>query len=521
MQSTHWSTLPRYGPRNAHGSKVKSFAQHLLAISPDCIKVLDLEGRLQSINPCGCASLEIDDPTKATGLSYFDFWKGAERDAAIEAAKQALKSGSGRFSGTFHSSSGRTTVWDEIVTALPDAREEAGGFVVVSRDMTDHHNAAKAMARRLLQQSALAKIGSIALSESHFNAALQEIIEILAEAVGCSLAKVLQFSDRADNLVLRAGIGWDEGLVGTASVGIELESQAGYTLFSATPVVVEDLETENRFNGPALLREHNVRSGMSVPIPGSAKRPFGVLGVHSPERLKFERADVNFLIAVANVIAGRWRLEEASERRALLLKEIAHRSGNLLQLAHSVFLQTLRFTPDIERAKSTYSQRLAAMARMNMMISQDGWGKTSIKTLAKESFEAFSGKVRISGRDLVLPSGLCFDLGMIWHELSTNSAKYGAFACDAGIVDISWSLRQGPDGEDELLLIWRDSLEASCEHTRGTGFGMKLLSQLVERKHYGSIKIELTPTYCCTITMKMSGDAPKASADSLCVGGSL
>ena len=97
-------------------------------------------------------------------------------------------------------------------------------------------------------------------------------------------------------------------------------SQAGYTLQAGGPVVVEDLRSETRFDGPQLLVDHGVVSGMSVTIPGSSARPFGVLGVHSPEPKTFETADVDFLCSVANVIAARWRQEEASERRTLLLQ---------------------------------------------------------------------------------------------------------------------------------------------------------------------------------------------------------
>lgn len=499
--------------RNAERARNRSesFAERVLSSSLDCIKVLDLEGRLQSINACGCVSLEIDDPSKAEGLSYFDFWQGGERDAAVKAAHEALASGSGRFSGTYVSSSGRETVWDEIVTALPDELGQPRGYVVVSRDMTEHHQSSQAMARRLRQQSALAEIGSLALTEPSFKAVLQRTTELLGAAVCCSMAKVLQLSDHADHLILRAGVGWRDGLVGKATVGIDQDSQAGYTLLAGTPIIVSDLETENRFSGPALLREHRVRSGMSVPIPGSASRPFGVLGVHSAEHRAFEQADVDFLVAVANVIAARWRQEEASEHRALLLREMAHRSGNLLQLANSIFLQTLRHTPDLEEAKSTYSQRLAAMARTNMMISQGGWGKTSIRALADEALEPFLPKVKISGRDLALPAELCFDLGLVWHELSTNSAKYGAFGRDDGYVSLSWSLRSGIDQADELTVVWRDEFVGASQAGKGSGFGMKLLSQLVERKHSGTIEVQHNPAYQCSMTIKVRRGTQGAS----------
>ena len=149
---------------------------------------------------------------------------------------------------------------------MPDADGRPEGFVVVSRDLTEHNRASQEMARRLAQQKALSTIGAIALSEVNFRSALQQIVELLSQAVDCPLAKVLQFGDNADRLDLKAGVGWHEGLVGNASVGIERASQAGYTLQAGGPVVVEDLRSETRFDGPQLLIDHGVVSGMSVTI---------------------------------------------------------------------------------------------------------------------------------------------------------------------------------------------------------------------------------------------------------------
>ncbi len=483
--------------------KSESLAQNILERSPDCIKLLDLDGRLRSINACGCRSLEIADPADAVGLSYFDFWKGAEHDAARNAANSALETGNGRFSGSFESVSGVVTIWDEIISVLPDEAGNPTGFLVVSRDMTEHHRAAQVMARRLAQQNALARIGALALTEGQFGAVLDRATEILSDALSVPLTKVLQFADDADRLLLRAGVGWADGLVGKAQVGIERESQAGYTLLASTPIVVDDLSTETRFDGPALLRDHKVRSGMSVTIPGSGARPFGVLGVHSTEPVQFDAVDVDFLSSVANVIAARWRHEEATARRALLLREMSHRSGNLLQLASSIFQQTLRHTPDVALAKKTYSQRLAAMARTNITISQGGWSKTSIRALAEEVLEPFLLRINLIGRDLVLPADLCFDIGLIWHELSTNSAKYGSFSGNGDSVEISWDLARNGSGPADLRLSWHDLSPpyTGAKRSNGTGFGSMLLSQLAEKKHGGRIAVTEMPHYRCVIDL--------------------
>jgi DNA-binding NarL/FixJ family response regulator/signal transduction histidine kinase len=100
--------------------------------------------------------------------------------------------------------------------------------------------------------------------------------------------------------------------VGHATEGTGLESQAGYTLRSEAPVIAEDLRAETRFSPSALLREHGAVSGISTVIPGR-QEPFGVLGAHTRERRTFTQNDLNFLQAVANVIAAAVERRRAEE----------------------------------------------------------------------------------------------------------------------------------------------------------------------------------------------------------------
>ena len=130
---------------------------------------------------------------------------------------------------------------------------------------------------------------------------------------------------QGDALLLRAGVGWKDGYVGRATVGAGLNSQAGYTLLSSEPVVVEDLSAETRFNGPPLLHEHEVVSGMSV-IINDHHRPFGVLGAHTTKRRRFTRDDVNFLQAVANVLAEAIQRRQAEEEHVRFIHEQAARA---------------------------------------------------------------------------------------------------------------------------------------------------------------------------------------------------
>ena len=176
------------------------------------------------------------------------------------------------------------------------------------------------------RQQVVAELGQYALAGGDLQRLLDLALERLAASVGVDFAKVLELLPDGSALLLRAGIGWKPGLVGRATVGTGRESQAGYTLSQALPVVVHDLRDEPRFTGPALLSDHGVTSGISVVI-GDPGAPYGVLGLHTREPRTFSRDEINFTQAVANLIAEaarRSRLEEQrleSEQRYRLLFE--------------------------------------------------------------------------------------------------------------------------------------------------------------------------------------------------------
>ncbi len=171
-------------------------------------------------------------------------------------------------------------------------------------------------------RGAVAQIRQRALSGIELSALMEEVAALTAQTLGVEFCKILELLPDGKALLLRAGIGWKNGFVGVATVNAGAESQAGYTLLSNAPVIVEDLQAETRFSGPPVLRDHGVASGLSVIIPGT-DRPFGVLGAHTVKRRAFKPDDVHFLEAVANV------LSEAIERKKA--EEEIRRSTNWLE----------------------------------------------------------------------------------------------------------------------------------------------------------------------------------------------
>ncbi|MCH8333546.1 PAS-domain containing protein [Candidatus Sumerlaeota bacterium] len=177
-----------------------------------------------------------------------------------------------------------------------------GGYVATYTDITERKQAERKLIERMRQQAAVAELGEQGLVGGEISFLMDRVVASVAKVLDVDYCKVLELLPGGDALLLRAGVGWRNGLVGSATVSTGADSQAGFTMMSQEPVVVEDLSTETRFNGPALLTDHGVISGMSVIIHGAGK-PYGVLGVHTKERRNFSTDDANFLQSIANILA--------------------------------------------------------------------------------------------------------------------------------------------------------------------------------------------------------------------------
>jgi formate hydrogenlyase transcriptional activator len=116
----------------------EEFKSRLLACSRDCIKVLDLEGRLVYMNEGGMQVLEICDVGPFLNGSWIDFWEGADREAARNAVETAREGGTGRFVGYFETRINRhPRWWDVVVSPIRDANGKPECLLALSRDVTE------------------------------------------------------------------------------------------------------------------------------------------------------------------------------------------------------------------------------------------------------------------------------------------------------------------------------------------------------------------------------------------------
>jgi PAS domain S-box-containing protein len=211
------------------------------------------------------------------------------------------------------------------------------GVSIYVRDITERKHAKEQEENRLRQQAAVAELGLRALANGGLRRLMDEATTLVCRTLRVDYAKVDELLPGGQQLLVRAGAGFRDGIVGSVTMPTGRGSPAGYALMIGQPVIVEDMAAETRFRVPAPLREHAVMSDISVLI-GPPGNPFGALAAMSRKRRSFSEDDVGFVQAVANVLATAVERAQAEEQ----LKSVREAErGRIARALHDEALQGL------------------------------------------------------------------------------------------------------------------------------------------------------------------------------------
>jgi PAS domain S-box-containing protein len=172
----------------------EEFKSKLIACSRDCIKVLDLEGRLVFMNTGGMEVLEICDLGPVLNTPWVDFWQGDDRQNARDAVATARTGGVGRFTGYFPTTmTGKPRWWDVVVSPIRDANGQTERLLALSRDVTEQHLAEETF-RAIVVATASTTGGDFFPSlVRHMAAALQVRYAFVTECDNRKHARALAF----------------------------------------------------------------------------------------------------------------------------------------------------------------------------------------------------------------------------------------------------------------------------------------------------------------------------------------
>jgi two-component sensor histidine kinase len=349
------------------------------------------------------------------------------------------------------------------------------------------------------QQDVLAEFGLNAFRTRDLDQLLNRASELVAEALDVRRAKILELLPNGKELLVRAGVNWNPGVVGHVRFGADGYSPAGYALSHQEPVVSPDLETETRFNIPPVLVEHGIKSMVNVIIAGK-ERPFGVLEVDASRKRTFDSHDVSFLRNYANLLAAaverhrsHQELAEATRLQSVLIQDLEHRVKNMLNLVQSIANQTNAEEPEAQLFRDTFLGRLRALAQAETMVFEGHAQEIEMKRLVWRSIEPFeathAGALFAEGPSLRLPARSGRIMALILHELGTNATKHGALSVPEGRVRISWEMEELDDAS-QVRFRWREEGGPKVEPPERQGFGTRLLTNLASYELDGQAQLE-------------------------------
>jgi len=186
--------------------------------------------------------------------------------------------------------------------------------------------------------------------------------------------------------------------------------------------------------------------------------------------------------------AARQRRKAEGEVR-FLMRELAHRSKNQMTVIAAMAKQTARNATSVSQFVAAFERRILGLARSTDLLLASGMVGVNLKDIITGQIEPFQPqdpeRVTIEGPPIMVNTQASQIVGMAVHELATNAVKYGAFADEAGLLSVTWTLV----GED-VDLNWRERVKTRRRRSTRTGFGTTVLNSMVG----GSLGAQVTRT---------------------------
>jgi two-component system CheB/CheR fusion protein len=196
------------------------------------------------------------------------------------------------------------------------------------------------------------------------------------------------------------------------------------------------------------------------------------------------------------------------KRQELLLGELSHRVKNTLAIVQAIAHQTFGTSQSDGDFVKSFDGRLGALAAAHNLLVQSNWAGAELGEIARNQLEPYVSadpdRIAIEGPKVLLPADVATPLGLVFHELATNAAKFGTLSGEEGKVRLAWGLRNDPR---VLSVVWREEGGPPVRKSRRKGFGSMLIKNGVPG---AVVRHEMAPEgVVCTIELPLpeTGDA--------------
>lgn len=173
--------------------------------------------------------------------------------------------------------------------------------------------------------------------------------------------------------------------------------------------------------------------------------------------------------------------KEHDRHLASVMRELTHRSKNLLAIIQAMARQTALRSEGLADFESRFSGRLQSLSRSHELLIGNDWEGATLGDLVSVQRSAFGtrhSRIRANGPDVFLRPEAILNIGLALHELASNAERHGALSVSTGRVDLSWSIERGRNGSPRLMIFWRERGRQSAGDLLHRGFGRDILEHV-------------------------------------------
>ncbi|MGV3579838.1 HWE histidine kinase domain-containing protein [Brevundimonas sp.] len=179
---------------------------------------------------------------------------------------------------------------------------------------------------------------------------------------------------------------------------------------------------------------------------------------------------------------------QAAQRQRLMIDELNHRVKNTLATIQSIAMQTARSHEDPKTFAESFQARLMSLSHTHDLLTRSHWEGADLRAVLEHETAAHGpNRIVLNGPPLALGPAAALSLGMIFHELATNAAKYGALSDPDGRVFVDWTIAN--QKSRTLTLVWREAGGPPVEAPTRKGFGSRLIERNVRHDLAGEAKL--------------------------------
>ncbi|OWV83528.1 histidine kinase [Rhizobium sp. R72] len=199
-------------------------------------------------------------------------------------------------------------------------------------------------------------------------------------------------------------------------------------------------------------------------------------------------------VALSNASFDRSQTED---RLHFVMNELVHRTKNLLALVQAMMRQVAKGAESVPAYQAAVADRLDGLSRSIDLLTSEQWAGASLRRVIDIHFQSFpqaTEQAEISGKDFILKPDVVQNLGLVLHELATNSVKYGALSLPQGRVLLSWrNVQHEERNEPYIRFTWEERDGPSTQAPEGSGFGTTIIKNHAAAAFGGSVEIDFRP----------------------------